>query len=65
MDPWMPFVTQVGPNDGSGWTARSAALAVGRYDLARLYVDSVMGPVEVVVSACLRCSGAAAQMTSW
>lgn len=54
MDPWMPSVTQVGPNDGSGWTARNAALAVGRYDLAGLCVGSVMAQVEVVVSACLQ-----------
>lgn len=39
VDPWMWFVTQVGPNGGSGSTARNAALAVGRDGLAALYVD--------------------------
>ena len=54
VDPWMPFATQVGPSDGSGWTARNAALAVGGYGLAALYVGSVMGQVEAVVSAYLQ-----------
>ena len=54
MDPWMQSVTQVAPNDGSEWTARNAALAVGRYGLAGAYAGSVMGQVEAVVSACLR-----------
>ena len=55
VDPWMRFVTQVGPNDGSGWTARNAALAVVRYGLVEAYVGLVMGQVEVVESACPRC----------
>ena len=47
----MWFVTQEGPSDGSGWTARNAALVVGRYVLAGANAGSVMGLVEVVVSA--------------